>query len=94
VINIVYNPGRINLIVFPNPVKDQLKIRMASPVNSKYEITITDVAGKIISRQSVTAGPSSADLSIDFSTKAAQVYLLTVRNSNGEVITVQKIIKQ
>jgi len=94
VINIVYNPGRINLIVFPNPVKDQLKIRMASPVNSKYEITITDVAGKVISRQPITAGPASSDLSIDLSTKAAQVYMLTIRNSNKEIITVQKIVKQ
>jgi carboxypeptidase T len=94
VINIVYNPGRINLVVFPNPVKDHLKIRMTSPAPSKYEITITDVAGKIISQQSMSTGPTAGDLSIDLSTKAAQVYLLTIRNNNGELITVQKIVKQ
>lgn len=94
VINIIYTPGRFNLVMFPNPVTDYLKIRMAAPVPARYEIMITDVAGKIISQQYVTTGPSADDVIINFSNKAAQVYLLTVRNSNKEVITVQKIIKQ
>jgi carboxypeptidase T len=94
VINIIYNPGRINLMVFPNPVTDQLKIRMASPVPGKFEVLITDVAGKIISKQSILVGTTAVDVPIDFKAQAAQVYLLTIRNSDNEVITVQKIIKQ
>jgi carboxypeptidase T len=93
-INIAYNKGTINFIVYPNPVTDILKLRLSAARNEMITVTISDVTGRklVEQKQLVTSTGTSMDISL--AKYASEVLLLTIRNSRQEVIATQKIIRQ
>lgn len=80
------NCGTINSIesedaeleLFPNPAADYIQIKIADLNNSFTSVTITDVAGRLISVQ-----PFSVTISV--SELPAGVYYLTVYSKNKNV---------
>ncbi len=77
------------MMVFPNPVKDKLFIRL-SGVGGAGEIVITDARGTVTRRlqlRSVTAG-----ISVDLATLAAGVYSISFQSAKFK--STQQFIKQ
>lgn len=93
-INVIYNPSAFSVSVYPNPVKDVLNVRINSTVTDRYMISITDMAGRKVHNESIMTGSSGAEVNIDLTKNAAQVYVLIVRNSRNEIVSSQKIAKQ
>ncbi|MDX2002649.1 MAG: DUF4394 domain-containing protein [Chitinophagales bacterium] len=73
--------------VFPNPMGSQLQVKVAS--QQAITLTLTDLAGKLIMEQELTAGSQQAQM--DVSQLNAGLYLLTM--SNGQTSTVRKVSK-
>jgi carboxypeptidase T len=94
IINIFYKPGLVNMVVYPNPVTDYLKIKINATTAELYTVQIADLAGRTIHKEKIMVGSMAKELNINFKAQASQVYVLTIRNSNNEVINTQKIIKQ
>lgn len=92
-INITYSKGKINYLMFPNPVTDVFKLRFSSERSETYTISVNDMTGKIITEKKVVVSNTSNDISIDLSGKAAQVYMLVIRNAANEILGTEKIIK-
>jgi carboxypeptidase T len=93
-INIIYNKGKVNYLMFPNPVTDVLKLRLSVDRPETYSVTVTDMAGKVIVKKKAIVTNTSGDVSIDLAGKAQQVYMLIIRNEQNEILATEKIIKQ
>ena len=94
IINITYNKGRVNYLMYPNPVTDILKLRFTADSREAYTISVTDLTGKVITVKKTIAGNTSGDVSIDLAGKASQIYMLVIRNDKNEILSTEKIIKQ
>ncbi len=94
VINIVYDPAVINLVLYPNPVQDKLKLRIQARRSERLNIEVADIQGKTMYRDNVNVTGAGDDISIDTRSWNAQVYILKIRNSNNEIIAIQRFIKQ
>lgn len=95
IINVYYDPAAFSVSVYPNPVTDLVNIKVNSLAADRYTVSITDIAGrKVHEEQLTTAGAGTFEINIDFKTKAANVYMLVVRNARNEVVSSQKLVKQ
>ena len=94
VINVYYNPASFSVGVYPNPVKDVLNVKINTNVADRYTISLTDLAGRKVYNESIQSGHSGAEVNIDLTRNAAQVYILTIRNSKSEIMASEKIVKE
>lgn len=80
--------------IYPNPTHDILKAAIQSPAAEKVTFVISDMTGKVISRQvsSVTSGDNTINLNV--TSLPSGNYLLKATCSNGCETAVQKFTKQ
>jgi hypothetical protein len=71
----------------PNPVKDQALLTLTSAKAGKIEISISDIAGKVISKQTNTVISGSNPINMSFAKIAAGTYTIVATNADGEVKT-------
>lgn len=93
IINVVYNPGFI-ITMYPNPVKDQLNVRIDLSKAEYFNLVITDLTGRVVSNTAATLGSQLQDVKINTSSLSSQVYILKVINSKQEVLFTQKFLKE
>jgi hypothetical protein len=77
------------IIVFPNPVKDKLFIRLAG-TGSPTEISITDARGRVVKQLQLRAGTFDASVS----TAALPAGVYSVSFESGKLKSTQQFIKQ
>jgi PQQ-dependent dehydrogenase (s-GDH family) len=93
-IKIVYDPSKVIINTYPNPVSDFLNIRISYSEKAQITILLTDIEGNVVSRRSGNFEPGNNDIKIDIQHLPAQVYILhIVNNSNNEVLTTEKILR-
>ncbi|MFB6454161.1 reprolysin-like metallopeptidase [Chitinophaga sp. Hz27] len=74
--------------VYPNPANNVLNVNLAG-YKGKSEVNISDVSGRVVVRRYV----SSASAQVDISALPAGVYIISVKNKDGNA-TMTKFIKQ
>jgi hypothetical protein len=74
--------------VYPNPVNDRLTVELEASFGPFYG-QLVDLSGRVVS----TSDQSTSTLQMSTSQLKAGVYLLQVRNQNGALLGVQKIVK-
>ncbi|HJZ41174.1 MAG TPA: T9SS type A sorting domain-containing protein [Bacteroidales bacterium] len=79
-------PGKVDILIYPNPVKSTLNFRNLKDVD---RITISNIVGQQIM---VTRNISTGNISINVSSLNNGVYLVTVYDTKGNSV-VRKIIK-
>jgi hypothetical protein len=72
--------------VFPNPANGAVQLLLSKPV-SKGTCTVTDASGKIVDTVSFTG----TQLIIERKKNAAGIYLVSVADANGEIVTTTRI---
>lgn len=77
--------------VFPNPVDDKLNVKLSVYKNSEITFQLTDITGKVLSRQKMSAA-GSRTFEMDMSIYTAGVYYLTIQNEDQ--IFSRKVVKQ
>ncbi len=77
-----------NFKLFPNPANDNLVVSCPLSVALTYDITISNMAGQILSRQTKLSGLSNQ---INIASLPSGVYLVSVSNSDG--VSTQRFIK-
>jgi hypothetical protein len=80
------------LFVYPNPTSDYISINLSDLRNSKVEISIYDITGKIIFNESYANCTGKFTKSIDLDAYTSGLYLIKV-NADESMFTA-KIIKQ
>ena len=94
VVNVVYSPKAEIVQLYPNPVKDELTVRLKLGAVDKVSIQTWDLAGRLVQQQDVNGTTSVREYKVDASKLAANIYVVKIVNSQNEVISVQKFVKQ
>ena len=80
--------------VYPNPVKDNLKVILAAPAIGTINLVVTDVAGKVVMQQSNSIASGDNNLSINVSKLPSGSYMIKAICANGCETAVSKFVKQ
>ena len=86
--------GEFSLKLGPNPVHDDLTIKLTDSVSGKYQFIIYDMLGRAIrtKSQTLTAGTEEI-IVIPMVNVARGMYVLKIIDANGNVVSTQKIMK-
>jgi len=79
----------MKVIVFPNPTEDNITIKILQDKIEKPKYIIFNLSGQPENNGIITTNPQT----IDISSLATGIYLLTVFDNNGDQIASEKIIK-
>ena len=82
-----FNP--LDVGIFPNPATNQLSITTDNPFGSNAVLTISDVTGRIVQKETITANQSK--FNTDISSLAPSIYFLKIQTDRG--IAVKKFVK-
>lgn len=94
IVRVDYLPSILHVSVYPNPVHDILRVRIESSAPDTYSVALTDLAGRVIHRESVALLPGSREISMAIPQQAGQLYIVTVRNSRHELLSIRKVMKE
>jgi uncharacterized repeat protein (TIGR03803 family) len=81
------------LVVYPNPAKDQLTIQLTNVSESRIYIVITDILGKMVQQERVVVNTNQNQVQVNISELKQGIYLLKVMNESGESVGSEKIVK-
>ena len=83
----VRNEGTADIAVYPNPVKDIIKIDISSDKADKVSISITDMSGKLVySKSSIDITEGMNNPGINASSLKAGTYIIKIQLSDDVVV--------
>jgi PQQ-dependent dehydrogenase (s-GDH family) len=94
VIDVRYGAADYIVTTYPNPVKDVINLKIASPKQGTLLIRLMDMQGKVIYSRKQNVDNGSVDLPIPCKGLPSQLYLLTVSEENGSPVYSQKLMKE
>ena len=71
-----------NVIIYPNPIKDQIYIRFTPNSSGPIEITISDLNGKIIQKEPILSHKELITKSYNLSTMVNGIYFVSINSTN------------
>lgn len=80
------------VVVYPNPVKNVLNLKITSSNNSKGEIIITDALGKIIRTENTFFSIGAEHKQLNIASVAAGTYYIVIKVGDERIV--QQFIKQ
>ena len=90
------NPGKSEVQVgnvFPNPASDFIYFKTDSPADLKIQAELLAFTGVKLYQRSFVLIKGSNLIAIPFHSITDGIYLLVIRNENGNIIKMQKVIK-
>lgn len=78
------NPRLEKVTIYPNPVKQQMNIKLHSPFNKPLSVEIISLQGKSLMTKLVT--PMSEGISVDSHNLSNGIYILKVKGLDKEII--------
>lgn len=94
IINVVYNLSPFMVSLYPNPVTENLNLKISALKADDVNIRVSDVQGRVIYKKDLHAVSGMNDVQINAKNWAPGLYTLKVTGSNNQVITVEKFIRQ
>ena len=73
----------------PNPVQNTAVLSLTTVKGGKIEITVNDVAGKVISKQSTIVIAGNNPVTMHFAALGTGTYIITAVNAEGELKTIR-----
>ncbi len=71
----------------PNPVKTTSVLSLTTVKGGKIEISVSDITGKVVSKQSVVVIAGNNPITMNFASLGAGTYVITAVNAEGELKT-------
>jgi hypothetical protein len=94
VINIIYTDAVVSVSAYPNPLKDELNVRINGNTPGIFKLKITDLLGKRVYEKAITLNSSANDIKINTARWNDGIYILKITDSNNQTIDIQKLVKQ
>ncbi len=95
IINVLYSPGYHSVIMYPNPVKKIMQVKITDLGLREYLfVTITDATGRKVHEQKNLAGTGTAEISIHLAHLPPQVYFIRIVNNRRQVLVREKFVKE
>lgn len=86
----ILNSSSALVDTYPNPVRDELNIRLAFPVMEDLLVRVTDATGQIRFLKQI---PAVQDYKINTSSWPSQLYFITVHTNSGEFLGKQSFLR-
>jgi trimeric autotransporter adhesin len=80
--------------LYPNPVADVVNLLLESPVNTKLDLVVTDITGKVVMQQSATAGVGTTTLHLPVKRLSPGTYVIRVISEKASHDIITRFIKQ
>ncbi len=93
-VSLIKSATALNMVVYPNPVSDQLNVLLNNFKAQTIILQVTDVFGRMQYSQSVNLKAGNSSLSINTDRWGRQLYILRVLNAKKELLSLQKFVKQ
>jgi hypothetical protein len=88
-----YSDDPAQVIIYPNPVIDQININIQNAQAGNYRVMVFDVLGRLLIDENIISGfDGSAKLNLNFNSYATGSYYLRILNEK-KIIQTGKIIK-
>ena len=71
-----------NMILFPNPVMDQMKVSFQSAGTGNLQIDIIDIQGKVLQQQNISSQNGTNLFTINIAQLPQGLYLCRLQNGN------------
>ena len=84
----------VGMNIYPNPSQGKFTVELEGADESRVELRIIDLQGRLVLSQDLEQGSVSQTAKIDMSGQQAGVYILDLINMYGEKIATQRIIKE
>jgi len=81
-----------SIYVFPNPTFDDIKIRFENATDDKYLLSLHNVVGRKLWSKNLSLDKSTQELDVDLPPLDKGIYMYTVRNDNGKIITSRRLV--
>jgi hypothetical protein len=86
---------RLTTIIYPNPVKKMLTVKIRNQdLTDHFILEITDAAGRTVHEQTATVATGSNEIRINLQKLPPQVYFLKIVNSSNEIVLIDKFLKE
>ena len=82
-----------SLIVYPNPVIDNLNIKANLKSGTKLTLTITNIIGQQIETYALTLSKGEHLIKVPVNNLLKGIYLINITSSDGKIKTVRKFVK-
>jgi hypothetical protein len=82
-----------NVVIYPNPIHDVLKIKLSLSRAQNLQINVTDMNGRIVYKKSKLAGAGTGELEINTRNWPSQMYSIKIIGNNREVLALQNLLK-
>lgn len=83
-----------NVTVYPNPATADAQMEISLESSQYLHVTLTDMAGRIIYKNAANYQAGKNNLILPVANKASGMYIYTVRNDNGQLLTSGRLSKQ
>jgi len=83
----------MNASAFPNPSQGQVTLQYNSPDESSYLMKVTDLTGRMLMHENLSAREGLNRHEINLSDVAKGVYMLSLENTAGEKIVIRLVIE-
>ncbi len=93
VISVYLSPEGTDLVLYPNPVSNELRISMSGVQTSPVVIEIADMLGHIVYNKQYT-GNTLDGLKVNTNSLAPGIYMIKIFNNKKQLFTTQKFVKQ
>ena len=94
-INIIYGQRAMSLVVYPNPVRDNLNVKVSNyNTNDDLVLIITDATGRKVQEQSAVVSAGTTEIKMNVSKLPKGIYILKIMNGKYETLNIEKFIKQ
>ena len=80
------------MVLYPNPAKDRVSLRMTGPWEGEYHYTVSDVLGRILFEANVPQDLVGKEISLDLNNWAEGTYFVNLISASGESMT-RKLVK-
>jgi len=81
-------------IIYPNPVRNKLNVKIPSSNNNQVTLLLTDLSGRSLQNKVIQVGTGESIVQIDVSYLPAGTYFLKIICSDGCANAVQKFNKE
>jgi Secretion system C-terminal sorting domain len=85
------NAKLFDAIVYPNPTDDVIYISTNLKTDAEININVTDITGKLITKQTCLTSNNNCSISLGSATKG--IYIITITNNKNESI-IKKVVLQ
>jgi hypothetical protein len=86
-------PQAFDVLVFPNPVKSRLNIRINNRTAKEVIVEVSDLQGRLMHTSRAWLQGSAGNVELDVRRWQSQLYIIKIRNRNAELLATQKFEK-